>query len=80
MSGRLIKLLAAIDRHSALAFADAQIGPVLNHDREHGSDLTDQLERALDDLSANHSSRHDSAPGAAPASGRRNLRARDAGC
>jgi hypothetical protein len=52
MSGRLIELLAAIDRHSALAFADEQIGPVLDHDRQHGSDLTDQLERALDDLAS----------------------------
>jgi hypothetical protein len=52
MSGRLAELLAAIDRPSALAFVDEQIGPLLAYDREHGSDLTDQLERALDDLAS----------------------------
>jgi hypothetical protein len=49
MSGRLTELLAAIDRSSALAFVDEQVGPLLAYDGEHGSDLTDQLERALDD-------------------------------
>ena len=52
VSGRLTELLAAIDRPSALAFVDQQIGPVLVYDREHGSDLTDQLERALDELAS----------------------------
>ena len=52
MSGRLTELLAAIDRSSALAFVDEQIGPLLAYDREHASDLTDQLERALDDLAS----------------------------
>jgi hypothetical protein len=52
MTDRLTELLAAIDRPSALAFVDEQIGPLLAYDREHGSDLTDQLERALDDLAA----------------------------
>jgi hypothetical protein len=50
MSGRLNELLAAIDRSSALVFVDEQIGPLLAYDTEHGSDLTEQLERALDDL------------------------------
>ena len=50
MTDRLTALLGAIDRPSALAFVDEQIGPLLAYDREHGSDLTDQLERALDDL------------------------------
>jgi DNA-binding PucR family transcriptional regulator len=50
MTDRLTELLAAIDRPSALAFVDEQIGPLLAYDREQGSDLTDQLERALDDL------------------------------
>jgi hypothetical protein len=52
MSGRLRELLAAIDRPAALAFVDQQIGPVLVYDREHGSDLTDQLEGALDELAS----------------------------
>src|SRR5688572_28080394 len=50
MSGRLAELLAAIDRPSALAFVEEQIGVVLVYDEEHGSDLTDQLELALDEL------------------------------
>lgn len=48
MSGRLAELLAAIDRPSALAFVEEQIGVVLVYDEEHGSDLTGQLEQALD--------------------------------
>jgi hypothetical protein len=52
MSGRLTELLAAIDRRSALAFVDQQIGPLLAYDKEHGSDLTDRLERVLDDLAS----------------------------
>jgi hypothetical protein len=52
MSGRLIELLAAIDRPSALAFVDRQIGLLLAYDNQHDSDLTDQLERALDELAS----------------------------
>ena len=49
---RLVELLAAIDRPSALAFIDEQIGAVLDYDSEHGSDLTAQLEQALDDFAS----------------------------
>jgi DNA-binding PucR family transcriptional regulator len=52
MSGRLTELLAAIDRRSALAFVEEQIGVVLGYDQEHGSDLADQLEQALDELAS----------------------------
>jgi hypothetical protein len=52
MSGRLTELLAAIHRPSALAFVEEQIGVVLVYDSEHGSDLTDQLEQALDELAS----------------------------
>jgi hypothetical protein len=52
MSGGLTELLAAIDRPSALAFVEEQIGVVLVYDSEHGSDLTDQLEQALDELAS----------------------------
>ena len=52
MSGRLTELLAAIDRPCALAFVDQQIGLLLAYDNEHDSDLTDQLERALDELAS----------------------------
>jgi hypothetical protein len=38
----------------ALAFVDQQIGLLLAYDNEHDSDLTDQLERALDEP-ASHS-------------------------
>jgi hypothetical protein len=52
MSGRLTELLAGIDRPSALAFVEEQIGLLLVYDDEHGSDLTDQLEQALDELAS----------------------------
>ena len=52
MSGRLTELLAAIDRPSALRFVDEQLGPVLAYDRDHGTDLTDQLERTLEGLAS----------------------------
>jgi hypothetical protein len=52
MSGRLRELLAAIDQASALTFVEEQIGVVLVYDDEHGSDLADQLERALDELAS----------------------------
>ena len=52
MSGRLTELLAAIDRPSALAFVEEQIGVVLVYDEKHDSDLTDQLEQALDELAS----------------------------
>jgi hypothetical protein len=50
MSGRLTELLA--DRPSALAFVGEQIGVVLVYDEEHGSNLTGQLEQALDELAS----------------------------
>jgi hypothetical protein len=52
MSGRLPELLAAIDRLAAFAFVEEQIGVVLVYDEEHGSDLTSQLEQALDELAS----------------------------
>ena len=52
MSGRLEELLAAVDRSSALVFVEDQLGPLLAYDRRHGTDLTGELERTLDDLAS----------------------------
>jgi DNA-binding PucR family transcriptional regulator len=52
VSGRLSELLRAIDRPAARAFVEEQIGPLLAYDSSNGSDLADQLERALDDLAS----------------------------
>lgn len=62
MSDGLTELLAAIDRSTALVFVDEQLGPLLAHDRRHGTDLTGELERTLDDLASRPIDRPASTP------------------
>jgi hypothetical protein len=52
MSDSLRKLLEQVDPRVAAAFVEQQIGPLVAHDREHGTHFARELERSLDEFAA----------------------------